>query len=87
MSKSKVKKQVSDSARMNGLLAARKRWGCDHGKTVTIRAFGEIVNLLRLDVPMVERAQFVTDALTEALRKRLEAKGRDFDLLLGAAQL
>ena len=75
------------AARQNGLAGARKRWGYRHGKTVTVRAFEDIVNVLRFEVPVAERAQFVTNALTEALRKRIEDKGRSFDLLFGACQL
>ena len=48
------------AARQNGLAGARKRWGYRHGKTVTVRAFEDIVNVLRFEVPVAERAQFVT---------------------------
>ena len=75
------------AARQNGLAGARKRWGYGHGKTVTVRAFRDMVNLLQFEVPGVERAQFVTDALEGALRKRLAEEGHDFDLMFGAAQL
>lgn len=80
-------RKVNEKARENGAAGARKRWGCRYCKTATIRAFRDMVNVLQAEVPIAERAQFVTDALKEALQKRLEAKGRSFDLFYGACQL
>ena len=80
-------RKVNERARENGWAGARKRWGYRYCKTATIRAFRDMVNMLQFEVPVVERAQFVTDALREALKKRLEAKGQSFDLHYGASQL
>lgn len=43
------------------------RWGANHGKTVTVRAYESAAKLLREKVPERDRASFVTEAILEKL--------------------
>ena len=43
------------------------RWGANHGKTVTVRAYESAAKLLRAKVPERDRASFVTEAILEKL--------------------
>ena len=53
-----------------GRSGSSKRWGENHGPTVTVRAFAQVAERLRTLVPEKDRAQFVTDAINEKLDAR-----------------
>lgn len=67
-----------------GRRGAIKRWGEGHGKTVTVRMFQDVVDLLRHEIPEKDRAKFVTDAVFAKLDEKM---GGNADLLLGAFRI
>lgn len=50
-----------------GRSGSSKRWGENHGPTVTVRAFAPVAERLRSLVPEKDRARFVTEALEDKL--------------------
>jgi len=52
------------AGRVNGKKGVAVRWGTDHGKTVTIRAFLDAARLLKT-IPERDRAAFVSNAIFE----------------------
>ena len=68
----KPAKNAYQSAR--GSLGSSKRWGDNHGPTVTVRAFAPVAERLRTLVQEKDRARFVTEAL-EAKLNELEETG------------
>ena len=67
-----------------GRRGAIKRWGEGHGKTVTVRMFQDVADLLRGEIPEKNRAKFVTDAVFAKLDEKM---GGNAELLLGASRL
>lgn len=67
-----------------GRRGAIKRWGEGHGKTVTVRMFQDVADLLRHEIPEKDRAKFVTDAVFAKLDEKM---GGNAELLLGASRL
>ena len=67
-----------------GRRGAIKRWGEGHGKTVTVRMFQDVADLLRHEIPEKDRAKFVTDAVFAKLD---EMMGGGAELVLGAFRL
>lgn len=52
------------AGRINGKKGVAARWGTNHGKTVTIRAFADAACLLKT-IPERDRAAFVSNAIFE----------------------
>lgn len=88
MPEPKKKKDVdperAELARLHGRHGAIKRWGEGHGKTVTVRMFQDVADLLRHEIPEKDRAKFVTDAVFAKLDEKL---GGGAELVLGAFRL
>jgi len=64
-----VNEKMKSAARVaagsiNGKKGTVARWGKDHGKTVTIRAFADAARLLKT-IPERDRAAFVSNAIFE----------------------
>ena len=57
-----------------GSLGSSKRWGENHGPTVTVRAFAPVAERLRKIVPEKDRASFVTKAIEEKLNELEETR-------------